>query len=133
MEFSNTSPSCLGPAPHTGEFCGPVTTFGTSPTTGFMWTCTAYPNLTVTLTGLVVAWDVSGPTGVPDGVVDGLDEMITGPAEGSIQLLPGPNGEYTSFVYPPPMPATYAQLIAFPIAASIVPSVYLLPIQVGCI
>jgi hypothetical protein len=133
--FTHTSPSCLAPGPHPGEFCGPVVFTPTSPTTGFLWTCTAYPNPMVSLTGLIVAWDVTGPGpgGFPDGIVDALDAAVTGPNEGAMQSVPGPGGAYTSFVYPPMMPTGSAQLVAFPIATSLLPPpLGSTPIAVGC-
>jgi hypothetical protein len=140
-----------------GEWCGPVTTSPTSPTTGGMWICTVYENLGVNLTGIVAGWDLAsappgggappwgampssipgspGFVGPPDGNIDQWDHFAGGTLGGMAWTnVPDPGSlplleSYSTIVYPPAtMPYGFGQIQVFPLVG---PNLLPIPLPVG--
>ena len=129
VEFFMPSVACgaAGTSPGPAVYCGMVVAAG-APVP--MATCTAtylgsFPGWTgtppggISVIGIAAGWDFTGPTGLPDGHVDGWESA---PAGFGVALALGPAGPTYSTTVGMPIPVGPAQLIAWPLATDTMPA-----------
>lgn len=146
--YTSSAATCAGSGLGvTGAYCD-VTFSPSAPAGPLHQICTVYPSPGVTLTSVAAGWDLggskpgapmpppgslTGPAAPPDGNLDGWDYF--GPSTGaSYTNVPGPTGEMTVVVYPPPFPVPTwnYQIIVYVGATSTLPAGLALPLTAAC-